>query len=702
MPPKNQTGRILASTSASGEEPNIGSHTGSAYRVSGIEWYFRKTGMKSNACIERHKAEFVMIDGFLNTMTFASQPSWKHVFHKTIKNLADPYYKHLFEIIPHGTPCKPYLDIDGPALPPEMTSVHDITRRIQELVRHIFQNDYKLDPLFYLPDKAFIWTHSANQTKVSLHLTIHTAHAPGVPLVLFRSNHQSDEQGAKHLAKRIAELDDEGGVGPMIDQLVYTKDRLMRIMCSSKPSKPGSVLLPLYHPLDYETFKKSVISWVPLNQKNTFVNVPKEVPLAVRSARRKKGGLGSCILDARADDANADKTRITELVQAKAHPSARPITPRVCVKAAEELVLRLISVSHASAYNDWMVVGWVLKRARMPLDLWLRFSQRCPEKYDRRVCISAWNAMKADEDERDASELCTFGTVRHWAKTENEQAYQKWNAEYAHALYLLPLTCAMKRVVHFLYDDAQETCVYGIKHDVPRDPDDENRLVTCYVDDNDDVYAACSHPECRSKNRVLHKRLGALRDDDDPEIAKSSEEAVHVELRFLQAPDQLPSLESGYLRQTHITDYMRNGQAADADDVPAPAPAPALTLDQCAFGRQLAAWIRNEFKALCIRSPMGTGKSYMLKRLINEHFQIKTVLFVTYRQTLAYEQERKLKDAGFVNYLSVPREAPLHDRETYPRVICQYDSLKRLTEHVTAVPQFDLVILDEVRVFLTH
>ena len=26
--------------------------------------------------------------------------------------------RHLFELIPHGRPCKPYLDLDAPALPP--------------------------------------------------------------------------------------------------------------------------------------------------------------------------------------------------------------------------------------------------------------------------------------------------------------------------------------------------------------------------------------------------------------------------------------------------------------------------------------------------------------------------------------------------------------------------------------------------------
>jgi len=70
---------------------------GPSYSVSGVKWFMRKIGMKTNACLERHKAQFVMIDGMQNTMMFASMPSWKHVFHATIRDLEKPYYKHLFE-----------------------------------------------------------------------------------------------------------------------------------------------------------------------------------------------------------------------------------------------------------------------------------------------------------------------------------------------------------------------------------------------------------------------------------------------------------------------------------------------------------------------------------------------------------------------------------------------------------------------------
>ena len=55
---------------------------------------------------------------------------------------------------------------------------------------------------------------------------------------------------------------------------------------------------------------------------------------------------------------------------------------------------------------------------------------------------------------------------------------------------------------------------------------------------------------------------------------------------------------------------------------------------------------------------------------------------------------------GFVSYLDVDRAADLSDRRAYPRVICHIESLHRLGE--VELPQFDLVILDEVESVLRH
>lgn len=72
----------------------------------------------------------------------------------------------------------------------------------------------------------------------------------------------------------------------------------------------------------------------------------------------------------------------------------------------------------------------------------------------------------------------------------------------------------------------------------------------------------------------------------------------------------------------------------------------------------------------------------------------------THRQTLAKEIGRKLKDKDFVCYLD--EQGSLADRGKYPRVICQLESMHRLLEGGFRIPQFDLIVIDEVESVLRH
>jgi len=357
-----------------------------------VKWFFRKVGMQSDAVVNGHQAQ-LMFEDDVKGRFFVSMPTWADVYKTLVKKLTQPRYKHLNEIIPHGKPCKPYIDIDADELPQGISSVDQVIERTERLVRQIFAEDYKLGQdgvARRLPPEAFVWLHSGNQTKVSLHLILHSVEGP---LLVFNSNHQADPQGAHPLARRLAELDPQG-VGSMVDQVVYTKDRCIRMMSSSKASKPNSVLLPVRHPLDFATFKKSVISYLgnPEKQATQKIDVPKALPRLAKDLGKPVSSARvpsvKDICSSNGADPSSEDARITELVQEKIHPSARPVVPSCCVKAAESLVMNMISADHASNYNDWIITGYVLKRAKMPLKLWLRFSQRCPAKYSESSCVA--------------------------------------------------------------------------------------------------------------------------------------------------------------------------------------------------------------------------------------------------------------------------------------------------------------------------
>ena len=66
---------------------------------------------------------------------------------------------------------------------------------------------------------------------------------------------------------------------------------------------------------------------------------------------------------------------------------------------------------------------------------------------------------------------------------------------------------------------------------------------------------------------------------------------------------------------------------------------------------------------------MGIGKSTFLDTVIRKMQPESTMLAITFRQTLALERARKLKDDKFVSYRNVPPEEPMDSREEFPRVI---------------------------------
>ena len=108
---------------------------------------------------------------------------------------------------------------------------------------------------------------------------------------------------------------------------------------------------------------------------------------------------------------------------------------------------------------------------------------------------------------------------------------------------------------------------------------------------------------------------------------------------------------------------------------------------------------------------MDTGKSTMVKQLSSEEPRPKTKLMVTYRQTQASDAQGKNPEYFHYNDLkSMPGRfneqghfvEALADREQYPNVICQFDSLPGLIAAGRFLAPFDLVILDEIESILSH
>ena len=110
-------------------------------------------------------------------------------------------------------------------------------------------------------------------------------------------------------------------------------------------------------------------------------------------------------------------------------------------------------------------------------------------------------------------------------------------------------------------------------------------------------------------------------------------------------------------------------------------------------------------KSLVLRSRYGSGKTTFMQRLIKER-DLKRVLFVTYRQTLARDVMRNFGKLGFKNYLDSYDDPTVWQSN---KLIVQLDSLmKILTCNQTVMNgkgfrlDYDCIVLDESESLLSH
>lgn len=109
----------------------------------------------------------------------------------------------------------------------------------------------------------------------------------------------------------------------------------------------------------------------------------------------------------------------------------------------------------------------------------------------------------------------------------------------------------------------------------------------------------------------------------------------------------------------------------------------------------------DDIKALGIKSPMDTGKTTLL-RIILQYFCFGRVLWITHRQILTHQFYGVFRDLGFKSYLKNKKNLYKKDR-----VIILIDSIKRVLKETSKSDypkhkKYDLVIIDESESNLNH
>lgn len=127
------------------------------------------------------------------------------------------------------------------------------------------------------------------------------------------------------------------------------------------------------------------------------------------------------------------------------------------------------------------------------------------------------------------------------------------------------------------------------------------------------------------------------------------------------------------------------------------------TQEQCTF-KHMIEQFKGTSKVLCLKSEYGTGKTTLIKQLMNETHSDRC-LFITYRRSLNFDIERLFDDLGFVSYLNKEVDNVWNSN----KLIVQLDSLLNvmfksdefmMTGSFNA--KYDYIIIDESEGLLNH
>jgi P4 family phage/plasmid primase-like protien len=145
------------------------------------------------------------------------------------------------------------------------------------------------------------------------------------------------------------------------------------------------------------------------------------------------------------------KTKLISEIFGKSAIVGKNHTNREELDLAKTLVKRCLNQTRSDNYEDWIKLGWVLHNIDDDLlETWLEFSS-FSSKYNETECRKLWNMMRND--------TLGMGTLRWWAKKDNEAEYERILSE---NVMVLVDTCIgsdgahfdVARVVHALYKDA--------------------------------------------------------------------------------------------------------------------------------------------------------------------------------------------------------------------------------------------------------
>ena len=118
-------------------------------------------------------------------------------------------------------------------------------------------------------------------------------------------------------------------------------------------------------------------------------------------------------------------------------------------------LVRIIDAFRAEDYSEWMEIGWTLYNVTMGseqgFNIWCTFSQQCPEKYQESACREAWEKMELGNK--------TLGSLRYYAKTDNEYEYKNIVKKYSKDKIVKSISGSHNDIAKIMYELYGDTFV---------------------------------------------------------------------------------------------------------------------------------------------------------------------------------------------------------------------------------------------------
>jgi hypothetical protein len=282
--------------------------------------------------------------------------------------------KHFYEVIPDDIPIYEYYDLD---LKIEETQKEGVTNDILlSWFKAVRKEFIRCTSIISHDNEDFIITTASNNKKISLHILNRA--------VVFKDK-RSLKKWYEQLKSFLYSFYEEDPFKHSVDFSVCSSYRSMRIIHSSKFDHPDRPLKLLYD---------KDINNEPIYPIHTFItNAGKDILLENKLVSFEE---------------EFKKDKITK--------TTNNVYTTYSNESITEL-LSLLSPDRAGDYEDWIRVGWALKREGVDINIFKDWSkQNSTTKYDK--CDGLWKSECKDG--------VTLGTIHYFAKLDNPEGYKKF------------------------------------------------------------------------------------------------------------------------------------------------------------------------------------------------------------------------------------------------------------------------------------